>query len=149
MSLMDTMAAACAECDQQPTFVRVHTSTSPSRTRVHPRAHTSVVFTCLRVFRSRTSLHNVRAGCAALRASVSSALGDIAALSVDFVILSPARPIQPSYEPRRAHLPRAHRHARPHTHIPCHSGATRCLAEVALGSDAAMLSVAASLKHER
>ncbi len=99
----------------------------------------------LRAFRSRASLHNIRAGGAALPASVSSALGDTPALSVGLVILSPAR----SYELSRGHLRRAHCYARPHTRTPCCSGATRSLAEVALGSDAAMLSVAASLKHER
>ncbi len=145
-----SMEAARVGRGPQPTFVWVHTSDSPSGTRVHPRARTSATFACLRAFISRALLHNVRAGSAALRASVSSALGDTAALSVGLVILSPVRPIQPSYEPRRAHLRHAHRHARPHTRIPCRSGATRALAGVAPSSDAVVLAVATCLlMHER
>ncbi|TFK77761.1 hypothetical protein K466DRAFT_607736 [Polyporus arcularius HHB13444] len=97
MSLMDTMEAARVERGPRPTFVRVHTPPS-----------------------SPNQCHIFAAPLFALRASVSSALSDTAALSVGLVILSPARLIQPSYEPRRAHLRRAHlrrahRHSRPHT----------------------------------
>ncbi len=126
------------------TGVCLDTSTSPRRNCPHPRARTSATFACLGAFRSRTSLHNVCAGGTALRASVSSALGDTTALSVGLVILT-ARPIQPSYEPRRAHLRRAHHHAHPHSRIPCRSGATRSLAGVTPSLDVVVLEVATCL----
>ncbi len=125
MSLMDTMEAARAELGQQPTFARIHGSVCLDTPRPPPgslaRARSptrnSIVFACLRAFRLCASLHNVRAGSAALRTSVSAALGDTAALSMGLGI-----------QPRRAHLRRAHRHARRQSRIPCHTGATCSLA---------------------
>ncbi|TFK84235.1 hypothetical protein K466DRAFT_231575 [Polyporus arcularius HHB13444] len=96
---MDRMAAARADCAnnrRSPGYTRPCFDL-PSEDLRTPSSRTSLTYACFRAFSSRTSLHNVHAGSAALRAAVSSSLGATAALFVGFVILSgSAPPVLPS-----------------------------------------------------